>query len=88
MFFILDIKILDIRTQGMYQTMDPFFVGLIFSVFQSDSRLNTNQLQVTCFQCQSYEGISGPERREVELVIKSSPMQDYNLEGKISLYIE
>ncbi|CAH1154097.1 unnamed protein product [Phaedon cochleariae] len=69
----------DIGTQGMYQTMEPLFVGLIFSVFQNDSRLRTNQIQVTCFQAS--RGVSQLERREVELVIQSSPLQNYNLEG-------
>lgn len=69
----------------MYQTMDPLFVGLIFSVFQSDPRLRSNQVQLTCFQ--AYQGTSELERREVELVIKSSPMQNYNLEGIIFNYL-
>lgn len=64
----------------MYQTMDPLFVGLIFSVFQSDPRLRSNQVQLTCFQ--AFQGLSELERREVELLIKGSPMQNYNLEGK------
>ncbi|XP_018578530.1 lys-63-specific deubiquitinase BRCC36 [Anoplophora glabripennis] len=69
----------DTRTQAMYQTMDPLFVGMIFSVFQSDPRLRSNQVQLTCFQ--AYQGTSELERREIEFVIKSSPLQNYNLEG-------
>ncbi|KAJ8985019.1 hypothetical protein NQ317_016930 [Molorchus minor] len=73
----------DTGTQAMYQTMDPLFVGLIFSVFQSDPRLRSNQVQITCFQ--AFQGTSELERREVELVIKSSPLQIYNLEGIANL---
>nr|CAI5833931.1 unnamed protein product [Callosobruchus analis] len=73
----------DLRTQWMYQGMDPLFVGLIFSVFQNDSQNKSNHLQVTCFQAS--QGKSELERREVELVIKPSPLQKYNLEGIANL---
>lgn len=63
----------------MYQTMDPLFVGLIFSVFQGDPYEQCNQIQLTCFQ--ATQGPGGLERREIELVIKNMPMQYYNLEG-------
>lgn len=64
----------------MYQTMDPLFIGLIFSVYPSDTKAVQNEVQVTCFQA---EGV-GPDlkRREVELVIKKSPLEEHNLEGK------
>ncbi|XP_028142546.1 lys-63-specific deubiquitinase BRCC36 [Diabrotica virgifera virgifera] len=73
----------DIRTQATYQTMDPLFVGLIFSVFQNDTRSRRNQIQVTCFQ--AHNSTSELERREVELVIKPSPFENYNLEGIANL---
>ncbi|CAH1976041.1 unnamed protein product [Acanthoscelides obtectus] len=73
----------DVRTQWMYQRMDPLFVGLIFSVFQNDTQNRSNQLQITCFQAS--ERISEPERREVELVIKPLPFHKYNLEGIANL---
>lgn len=64
----------------MYQTMDPLFVGLIFSVFQGDPHSHCNQIQLTCFQ--AMQGLCGLERREVELVIKKTPLHYHNLEGK------
>lgn len=64
----------------MYQTMDPLFVGLIFSVYQGDPLTHCNQIQVTCFQAK--QGPSGLERREVEFNIKKMPFQYHNLEGK------
>lgn len=33
----------DVRTQGMYQMMDPGFVGLIFSVFNEDKTTKFNR---------------------------------------------
>ncbi|KAG5867766.1 hypothetical protein JTB14_012383 [Gonioctena quinquepunctata] len=69
----------DIRTQATYQTMDPLFVGLIFSVFQNDARSRNNLIQFTCFQ--AYRENLELERREVELVIKSSPIHNFDLEG-------
>ncbi|CAG9860829.1 unnamed protein product [Phyllotreta striolata] len=68
----------DIRTQAMYQTMDPMFVGLIFSVFQSDTNNSKNQIQVTCFQ--AHDKGSDFERKEIDLSIIPSPFQKYNLE--------
>mmetsp|Transcript_21353 Transcript_21353/g.36368 ORF Transcript_21353/g.36368 Transcript_21353/m.36368 type:complete len:353 (+) Transcript_21353:134-1192(+) len=40
----------DCRTQSMYQLMDPGFVGLIFSVFNSDSNSKLGRVQITAFQ--------------------------------------
>ncbi|KAL1490676.1 hypothetical protein ABEB36_013332 [Hypothenemus hampei] len=74
----------DIGTQTTYQMMDPLFVGLIFSVYQSDSRARSNQVQLTCFQASTHEG-SKLERREVPLFIETSPFQSYNLDGIANL---
>lgn len=63
----------------MYQTMDPLFVGLIFSVYANDSNSAANTIQLTCFQAAVNRDKA--ESREVELVIVDSPLQDYNLEG-------
>lgn len=71
----------DIGTQFMYQTMDPLFIGLIFSVFQGDPHTHCNQIQLTCFQ--AMQGTSGLERREVQLDIKKIALQSHNLEGKL-----
>lgn len=60
--------------------MDPLFVGLIFSVYQTDPRVRSNQVQLTCFQAQS-QGGTELERREVPLFIENSPLHHYNLEG-------
>lgn len=73
----------DIRTQAAYQMMDPLFVGLIFSVYQSDPRMRNNQVQLTCFQ--SCQGLSELERREVPLIIERTPLEHYNLEGIANL---
>lgn len=45
----------DVRTQAMYQMMDPGFVGLIFSVFNEDKNSKQNKIQVTCFQASENE---------------------------------
>lgn len=68
--------VIDVRTQSMYQTMDPLFVGLIFSVYQSDKGSVGNQFQLTCFQA-----ASASERRDVQIIIKNSPLEDHNLQG-------
>lgn len=69
----------------MYQTMDPLFIGLIFSVFQGEPHTHCNQIQLTCFQAK--QGLSGLERREVELFIKKKALQYYNLEGTLFSHI-
>ncbi|CAG9766707.1 unnamed protein product [Ceutorhynchus assimilis] len=74
----------DIRTQATYQMMDKFFVGLIFSVFQSDPRTRNNQIQLTCFQAQTLEN-GEYERRDVPLLVVPSPLQNHNLESITSL---
>ncbi|XP_060527524.1 lys-63-specific deubiquitinase BRCC36-like [Cylas formicarius] len=73
----------DIRTQSTYQMMDPLFVGLIFSVYHTDQRIRSNQIQLTCFQ--AHQRNSELERREVQLIIENSPLQGYNLEGIANL---
>lgn len=67
----------------MYQTMDSLFVGLIFSVFQTDTAYDTkytkNNFILTCFQ--AHQGINEIERREVELVLRDCPLQEPNMKG-------
>ncbi|XP_022918442.1 lys-63-specific deubiquitinase BRCC36-like [Onthophagus taurus] len=65
----------DLRTQAMYQIMDPLFVGLIFSVFLSENNVG-NQVQLTCFQA-----TDNYERRDVNIVIEKVPLRDYNLKN-------
>jgi hypothetical protein len=37
------VDVTDVRTQGMYQLLDPGFVGLIFSCFSEDAgKVQTN----------------------------------------------
>ncbi|KAK6194414.1 hypothetical protein SNE40_000051 [Patella caerulea] len=65
----------DVRTQAMYQMLDPGFIGLIFSVFNEDKITKQNRVQVTCFQSVNYGGDYGPpqyERVEVPLHIVPS----------------
>jgi len=40
----------DLRTQASYQLMDPRFVGLIFSVYNMDTKSVCDKRQVTAFQ--------------------------------------
>lgn len=37
----------DVRTQALYQMLDPGFVGLIFSVFNTDTGTKAGQVQVS-----------------------------------------
>eukprot|EP00040_Diaphanoeca_grandis_P025830 m.143758 g.143758 ORF g.143758 m.143758 type:complete len:263 (+) comp30333_c0_seq2:243-1031(+) len=39
----------DLQTQGMWQSMDPTFIGLIFSCFNSDSE-HQGRIELTSFQ--------------------------------------
>ncbi|XP_018318403.1 lys-63-specific deubiquitinase BRCC36 [Agrilus planipennis] len=73
----------DIRTQAMYQTMDPLFVGLIFSVYSREMGSHTNHVTLICFQSQ--ETYSNLQSREIEVVIKASPFEAYNLKGVADL---
>ncbi|XP_050304752.1 lys-63-specific deubiquitinase BRCC36-like [Anthonomus grandis grandis] len=73
----------DIKTQANYQMMDPLFVGLIFSVYNSDPQTKSNQVQLTCFQAK----VNGDqlERREVPLFIQNAPLAPYNLKQIVDL---
>ncbi|GLI65123.1 hypothetical protein VaNZ11_008576 [Volvox africanus] len=42
----------DVRTQGMYQLLDPGFVGLIVSTFNRDAASQACTVQLTAFQSQ------------------------------------
>ncbi|XP_076626214.1 lys-63-specific deubiquitinase BRCC36 [Colletes latitarsis] len=62
---------LDVRTQTTYQTMDPTFVGLIFSVFSESKESKEQEISLTCFQ--SYNG----EATEIPLeIVHSSLISD------------
>lgn len=73
----------DVRTQAMYQTMDPLFVGLIFSLFQNDAGSVGNHVQLTCFQ--AVFSASEFQRREIEIVIENTGLRLYNLESVANL---
>nr|AEE63380.1 unknown [Dendroctonus ponderosae] len=74
----------DIGTQATYQMMDSLFVGVIFSVYQGDPRIRTNQVQLTCFQAQT-QSDGKLERREVPLFIENTAFQLYNIQGIANL---
>ncbi|MEW5304641.1 MAG: hypothetical protein WDW36_007238 [Sanguina aurantia] len=43
----------DLKTQALYQMLDPNFVGLIFSVFNGDRATQMNTMQATAFRAGS-----------------------------------
>jgi len=64
----------DVRTQALYQMMDERFVGIIFSVFNQDTKTLVNRIQVTCFQSinQSPEG-EPPQYMRAEVSLHITP---------------
>jgi len=46
----------DVRTQAMYQLMDPDFIGLIFSVFQQERSEKFANVSMICFQSEDNGG--------------------------------
>jgi len=73
----------DLRTQATYQTLDPLFVGIIFSVFASDTGSVTNKIEITCFQALGPQ--SNLQRREIPLTIKPTALERHNLEALTDL---
>lgn len=73
----------DVRTQALYQKMDAYFVGLIFSVFPNETRNNdvsnskSNEVQLTCFQSQVTLGCE--ERLEIPFSITETDYTPFNL---------
>jgi hypothetical protein len=43
----------DLRTQYSYQMMDPYFVGLIFSVYNSDPLTMVDTRDIIAFQAEA-----------------------------------
>ncbi|XP_044754160.1 lys-63-specific deubiquitinase BRCC36-like [Coccinella septempunctata] len=76
-------SIVDLRTQATYQMMDPFFVGLIFSVYQTSGNSMNNSVYICCFQ--TVRNGSSCDKRCVNLEIAPSSLKSYNLEGSIKL---
>ncbi|XP_065167177.1 lys-63-specific deubiquitinase BRCC36-like [Atheta coriaria] len=71
----------DIKTQALYQMMERFFVGLIFSVFPKNAGSVDNQVQVIAFQ-----SLSDSDRRlEIKLEIADSKLATHNLEALSTL---
>lgn len=70
----------------MYQMMDPYFIGLIFSAFPNEVKDAQNQvgkkneIQLICFQSQT-DGINSNNysRLEIPIIINETPSQLYNL---------
>lgn len=62
----------DLRTQSMYQNMDKFFVGLIFSVFNGSKGLN--EIQVICFQTHVQRNSSSVFSR-LEITYEINPVE-------------
>nr|XP_020043696.1 lys-63-specific deubiquitinase BRCC36 [Castor canadensis] len=60
---------IDLRTQAMYQKMDPGFVGLIFSCFVEDKNTNTSRVLYTCFQSIQAQKNSEYRRNEIPIHI-------------------
>lgn len=72
----------DVGTQALYQSMDCYFIGLIFSVFPNETRNNdnfakSNEVQLTCFQ--SKGDSMNRERCEIPIFIKESELSESNL---------
>uniref|UniRef100_A0A8C9QXL6 BRCA1/BRCA2-containing complex subunit 3 n=1 Tax=Scleropages formosus TaxID=113540 RepID=A0A8C9QXL6_SCLFO len=73
-------KIVDVRTQAMYQMMDQGFVGLIFSCFIEDKNTKTGRVLYTCFQ--SVQAQKGSEYERIEIPIHVVPHEAI---GKVCL---
>ncbi|KAG9139165.1 hypothetical protein Leryth_023655 [Lithospermum erythrorhizon] len=63
----------DVRTQSMYQLLDPGFIGLIFSCFSEDA-LKVGRIQVIAFQSLDGKQNRAPHPVSVSAVSKSSVM--------------
>ncbi|GLJ43890.1 hypothetical protein SUGI_0914890 [Cryptomeria japonica] len=59
----------DVRTQGMYQLLDPGFIGVIFSCFSEDAQ-KVGRIQVIAFQA-----LDGKQRSLTRLPIQVAPLQ-------------
>ncbi|KAK4876390.1 hypothetical protein RN001_012812 [Aquatica leii] len=73
----------DLGTQSTYQILDPLFVGLIFSVYGTESRTISSKVEVTCFQARGTA--NDLHRREIQLTIKPSQIQSHNLKALTDL---
>ncbi|KAF9439352.1 BRCA1 BRCA2-containing complex, subunit 3 [Entomortierella beljakovae] len=68
----------DLRTQLSQQLMDPRFIGMIVSCFNTDSELS-NKLQVTCFQSRPSEGASCQHIKLPFSVLNENPFDSLTL---------
>ncbi|KAH9297776.1 hypothetical protein KI387_029458, partial [Taxus chinensis] len=59
----------DVRTQGMYQLLDPGFIGVIFSCFSEDAQ-KVGRIQVIAFQA-----LDGKQRRLTKIPVQVAPLQ-------------
>lgn len=60
----------DVRTQGMYQLLDPGFLGLIFSCFNEDAN-KIGKIQATAFQA-----VNGWQRNNVQTLQQQFPKRN------------
>lgn len=77
----------DVRTQAMYQMMDPGFIGVIFSVFNEDKATKQNKIQVTCFQSRKI-GLSDNQYERIEIplhIVPSTSIGQACLESLVEL---
>ncbi|XP_062341774.1 lys-63-specific deubiquitinase isoform X2 [Osmerus eperlanus] len=73
-------RVVDVRTQAMYQMMDQGFVGLIFSCFIEDKNTKTGRVLYTCFQ--SVQAQKGSDYERIEIPIHVVPHEAI---GKVCL---
>lgn len=73
----------DVRTQSMYQSMDPYFVGLIFSVFPQVAGAQGNTVELTAFQARG----NPPDLEHISIPIEimNSERKLHNLEALTTL---
>ena len=75
----------DVRTQFIYQQMDPNFVGLIFSGFHNDPSM-VGRVEITCFQSVFSDATTSHTRHEVPLdLIPCADLQPTTLQALRSL---
>ncbi|KAG2441279.1 hypothetical protein HYH02_010118 [Chlamydomonas schloesseri] len=68
----------DVRTQAMYQLLDPGFVGLIVSAFNRDAATEASTVQLTAFQALpdvDPQAAGGLIRKEVRLALCAAASQ-------------
>ncbi|XP_017775564.1 PREDICTED: lys-63-specific deubiquitinase BRCC36-like [Nicrophorus vespilloides] len=70
----------DLRTQALYEMMDNYFVGIIFSVYPKNTGSSDNQIQMIAFQSQTNRDDLNPK-----IEIDNSRLESHNLEALTTL---